>query len=170
MSLSLVQTASLHESPTHHQSPAGLRRIARGFAADRGLLARCPGHERDRTWLRLPTDPDVAAWLIRWPAGTSTGWHDHIGADGRGVGGVFTIVEGQLSESTWTGSGVARRSLGRGAVRSFGPDYVHDVAAAGDPPAFSVHVYSPMLVSMRTYRIEAGRELVLTGIGPLDEW
>jgi hypothetical protein len=27
-----------------------------------------------------------------------------------------------------------------------------------------------MLTSMRGYRIDAGRELVLTGIGPLDEW
>ena len=190
MSLSLVKPAR------PQLSPAALRRIARGFAADRGLLARCPVDDRERTWLRLPTGPDVAAWLIRWPAGTSTGWHDHIGADGRGVGGVFTVAAGELTESWWSGHSVVRRTLSRGALRSFGPDHVHNVAPAktlgggsggsGDAgrapaiahpagaepalPAFSVHVYSPMLVAMRSYRIDAGRQLVLTGVGPLDEW
>ena len=154
-------------------TPAALRRVARGFAADRGLHLLCPVDDRERTWLRLPTAPTVAAWLIRWPPGTSTGWHDHIGANGRGVGGVFTVVDGTLVESTWSGRAVQRRTLTRGEVRSFGPDHVHDVAPAGGPgarAALSVHVYAPMLVSMRSYRIEAGRELVLTGIGPLDEW
>ena len=120
--------------------------------------------------MRLPTGPDVAAWLIRWPAGTSTGWHDHIGADGLGVGGVFTVVEGQVDESWWSGTRAVHQTLERGALRAFGPDHVHNVAAAGRQPAYSVHVYSPLLVSMRSYRIDAGRELVLTGVGPLDEW
>jgi hypothetical protein len=151
-------------------SPAALRRIARGFAADRGIISLCPVDDRERTWLRLPTGPDVAAWLIRWPAGTSTGWHDHVGPRGRGVGGVFTVVEGQLTEAWWTGRSAVRRALGRGAIRSFGPDHVHDVANVGGQPAWSLHVYSPMLEAMRSYRIDAGRELVLTGIGPLDEW
>jgi hypothetical protein len=133
-------------------------------------LAQCRVSDRERTWLRLPTGPDVAAWLIRWPTGTSTGWHDHVGQSGRGVGGVFTVVEGQLAEAWWTGRSVVRRTLDRGAIRSFGPDHVHDVAPVGERPAWSVHVYSPMLTSMRSYRIDAGRELVLTGIGPLDEW
>jgi hypothetical protein len=175
MSLSLVKPAR------PQLSPAALRRIARGFAADRELFARCPVDDRERTWLRLPTGPDVAAWLIRWPAGTSTGWHDHIGADGRGVGGVFTVAAGELTESWWSGHSVVHRTLSRGALRSFGPDHVHNVAPArtlpvgsgggsGSEPAFSVHVYSPMLVAMRSYRIYAGRQLVLTGVGPLDEW
>lgn len=151
-------------------SSAALRRTARGFAADRGLLDQCPVSDRERTWLRLPTGPDVAAWLIRWPAGTSTGWHDHVGAEGRGVGGVFTVVGGRLTESWWSGKAVVRKTLARGALRSFGADHVHDVAPFGDEPAWSVHVYSPMLVAMRSYRIDAGSRLVLTGIGPLDEW
>jgi hypothetical protein len=155
---------------TRPTSPATLRRIARGFAADRELMSSCPVDEQARTWLRLPTPPEVAAWLIRWPAGTSTGWHDHVGVDGRGVGGVFTVVDGELTEATWSGRSVVRRGLARGAVRGFGPDHVHDVISSGRGPALSVHVYSPLLAQMRSYRIEAGRELVLTGIGPLDEW
>jgi hypothetical protein len=164
--------------PTRSQlSAAALRRIARGFAADRGLLAQCPVDHQERTWLRLPTGPDVAAWLIRWPAGTSTGWHDHIGADGNGVGGVFTVAAGRLTESWWTGRSAVTHTLSPGTLRSFGPDHVHDVAPArpidprdGAQPAYSVHVYAPMLVAMRSYRIYAGRSLVLTGVGPLDEW
>lgn len=151
-------------------SGAALRRVARGLAADRALAAQCPVDDRERTWVRLPTGPDVAAWLIRWPPGTSTGWHDHIGPDGRGVGGVFTVAEGELAESWWSGRSVVRGTLARGRLRSFGPNHVHDVGPVGDRPALSVHVYSPLLVSMRSYRIDAGRELVLTGIGPLDEW
>jgi hypothetical protein len=72
------------------------------------------------------------------------------------VGGVFTLVAGELSEAWWTGRSVVRRSLTRGALRSFGANHVHDVSAAGDQPAYSVPVYSPKLEAMRTYRIDAG--------------
>ena len=147
-------------------SPAALRRTARGFAADRGLISRCPVSDGERTCIY----DDGNATFMSWPAGTSTGWHDHVGPSGLGVGGVFTVVEGRLSEAWWSGRSVVRHTLGRGAIRSFGPDHVHDVASVGGPPAWSVHVYSPTLESMRSYRIDAGRDLVLTGIGPLDEW
>jgi predicted metal-dependent enzyme (double-stranded beta helix superfamily) len=153
-------------------SPAELRRIARTFAAGWNAQASAkivPAHPSERTWLRLDTAPDVAAWVIRWPEGTSTGWHDHIGPDGRGVGGVFTVVAGQLTESTWSGHAVVRRALAPGSVRSFGPDHVHDVVSTGPVPAVSVHVYSPMLEAMRSYSVENGR-LEFTGVGPLDEW
>jgi cysteine dioxygenase type I len=162
--------SSLLDTARPALSPAALRRTARGFAADRGLLDRCPVDDRERTWLRLPTGPDVAAWLLRWPAGTSTGWHDHVGPDGEGVRGVFTVLAGELSEAWWTGRSVVRRRLAPGALRSFGANHVHDVAAAGDAPAYSIHVYSPQLEAMRSYRIDDERGLVFTGIGPLDEW
>jgi predicted metal-dependent enzyme (double-stranded beta helix superfamily) len=43
------------------------------------------------------------------------------------------------------------RVLAQGAVRSFGPNYVHDVANTSDRPAISVHAYSPPLTSMQHY-------------------
>ena len=81
----------------------------------------------------------------------------------------FAVVDGLLMESTWSGQGPLHRRLAAGGIRSFGPSYVHDVVSIGDRPAVSVHVYSPQLTAMRTYRVDTG-ELLLTGIGPLDEW
>lgn len=149
-------------------SIAALRRIARAAAADPDLVDQVPVDEHERTWLRLHVAPGVAAWAIRWPAGTSTGWHDHIGEQGP-VRGAFVVVDGLLLESSWSGTGAVRRRLGPGGVRSFGPSYVHDVTSIGDHAALSVHVYSPELTAMRTYSTDTG-ELRLIGIGPLDEW
>jgi hypothetical protein len=161
-------SVSLERPPAPHHSAAALRRIARAFAADPHLTDELPVDDAQRTWLRLTTAPDVAAWVIRWPAGVSTGWHDHIGEYG-GVRGTFVVVGGLLLESTWSGSGPLHRRLGAGGIRSFGPSYVHDVTSIGDDAAVSVHVYSPQLTAMRTYRVDTG-ELLLSGIGPLDEW
>ncbi len=165
MSLSLDHPT---HSPALDYSSAALRRIARGFAADAALRDQMPVDASERTWLRLHTAPDVAAWLIRWPVGTSTGWHDHIGENG-GVRGTFVVLDGLLMESSWTATGPVRRRLGAGGTRSFGPSYVHDVESIGDRAALSVHVYSPQLTAMRTYAVESG-ELQLLGVGPLDEW
>jgi hypothetical protein len=166
-------TASLDLSPSPTSSPTqlsipALRRIARAAAADPDLVDQVPVDEHERTWLRLHVAPGVAAWVIRWPAGTTTGWHDHIGEQGA-VRGAFVVVDGLLLESSWSGSGPVHRRLGRGGVRSFGPSYVHDVTSIGDHAALSVHVYSPELTAMRTYSTDSG-ELRLIGIGPLDEW
>lgn len=163
MSISLERPLA----PLH--SAAALRRITRALAADPRLTDGLPVDDRERTWLRLHTAPGVTAWVIRWPAGTSTGWHDHIGEDGGGVRGTFAVVDGLLLESTWSGRGPVHRRLGPGGIRSFGPNYVHDVTSIGDEAAVSVHVYSPELTAMRTYGVDTG-ELLLTGIGPLDEW
>jgi hypothetical protein len=162
MSVSLEQPLPLAHSA------AALRRLARSFAADPDLTDQLAVDHQERTWGRLPTGPDVAAWVIRWPVGTSTGWHDHIGEYG-GVRGTFVVLDGLLLESTWSGHGPLHRRLGAGGLRSFGPTYIHDVVSIGDRAAVSVHVYSPQLTAMRTYRVDTG-ELLLTGVGPLDEW
>jgi predicted metal-dependent enzyme (double-stranded beta helix superfamily) len=52
--------------------------------------------------------------------------------------------------------------LGAGRVRHFGPHYVHQVTNAGSDAAVSVHVYTPRLAWMNTYRID-GPTLVRTG-------
>jgi hypothetical protein len=166
--LSLTDSHSLSDPLAESRSAVAIRRIARGLARDAEQIDRLPVDPHERTWLRLPTAPDVAAWMIRWPAGTSTGWHDHIGENG-GVRGAFVVVEGLLGESTWTAGGPVARRLGPGSLRSFGPTYVHDVHSIGPEAAISVHVYSPLLTAMRTYSIDTG-ELLMTGIGPLDEW
>jgi predicted metal-dependent enzyme (double-stranded beta helix superfamily) len=52
--------------------------------------------------------------------------------------------------------------LSAGRVRHFGPHYVHQVTNTAAEPAVSVHVYTPGLAWMNTYRIDAGA-VVRTG-------
>ena len=52
----------------------------------------------ERAWQRLSSTEDVELWLIAWPPGASTDWHDH------GVAaGAFTVLCGQLVEHTFRG-------------------------------------------------------------------
>lgn len=73
-----------------------------------------------RSWERLLATDAYDAWLIRWPAGTSVGPHDHGGS-----AGAFTVVAGELVEIVSDPSGSTRvMTLGPGAQRGFGPDLV----------------------------------------------
>ena len=49
--------------------------------------------------------------------------------------------------------GVREQTVARGAIRSFGSRYVHDVANASAGPAITVHAYSPPLTAMRRYEL-----------------
>ncbi len=93
------------------------------------------------------------AWVICWPAGVTLGLHDHGGSSG-----ALCVVSGELHEETCGEGGVVdERSLGPGAVSSFGPAQVHGVSNRGHLPATSVHVYSPPLTSMTHYARDDGR-------------
>jgi predicted metal-dependent enzyme (double-stranded beta helix superfamily) len=102
-------------------------------------------------------------WLLSWLPAQGTPLHDH----GRSAG-AFAVVRGSLTERVVTGdrSREAVREhaadLTAGRVRSFGPHYVHQVTNRADRPAVSVHVYTPRLTEMNTYRI-AGDRLERTG-------
>ena len=113
----------------------------------------------ERTWRRLPaqSDAEVELWLITWPVGTSTGWHDHGSA-----GGAFTTLRGSLREYSWNGS-VHVRTLDQGQGRHFDASHIHDVVNVGTEPAVSLHAYSPSLPAMTRYDLVRGR-LVVTSI------
>src|ERR1700722_6695697 len=83
-------------------------------------------------------------------AGQQTGFHDH----GESAG-AFTITSGCLTERAVAAGRPepAGRTLRAGAVRSFGPNYVHDVRNDQTEPAISVHAYSPALTSMRRFEL-----------------
>jgi predicted metal-dependent enzyme (double-stranded beta helix superfamily) len=112
-----------------------------------------------RWYHRLDLTDEYEVWLLSWLPGQQTGFHDHGDA-----AGAFAIADGDLLESTaQVGRPAVRsRSLATGTVRSFGPDYVHDVRNASDRPAVSVHAYSPALSLMRQYEMTAAG-LVLSG-------
>jgi predicted metal-dependent enzyme (double-stranded beta helix superfamily) len=60
------------------------------------------------------------------------------------------------------GARAGATELTAGRVRHFGPHHVHRVTNSGAEAAVSVHVYTPRLTVMNTYRVE-GRLLVRTG-------
>jgi predicted metal-dependent enzyme (double-stranded beta helix superfamily) len=142
-------------------SPAQLASVVGTIAASpalwRPLVQFRAGH---RWYHRLEhSDPAYELWLLSWLPGQETGFHDHGEA-----AGAFAVADGELLESTARPGRreIASRSLAAGAVRSFGPAYLHDVRNAGDRPAVSVHAYSPALSLMRRYEMTAAG-LVLTG-------
>ena len=124
------------EGASQGPSEAELLDFVRRIAADEALVASLPLDPEGRTWMRLNGPGGSEAWLIGWPPGTGTGWHDHGGSRG-----AFTTAGGELTEHSlaarlptegWKilelADGVDReRRLGKGRGRAFGPHHVHEV-------------------------------------------
>ena len=100
-------------------------------------------------------------WLLSWLPEQGTPLHDHGTS-----AGAFSVVRGTLTERVVaagrTGVRETTDELTGGRVRHFGPHYVHQVTNLADDPAVSVHVYTPGLAWMNTYRVD-GAALVRTG-------
>ena len=174
-------TSTLLPSPASSPSDATVRRTgAAGLAA--ALAAAAPRwlglveYRSDSRWTHLlareaaaaALDPDLHAdlagaqvWLLSWLPEQGTPLHDHGTS-----AGAFTVVRGTLTEKVFAAgrSGVSEScsDLTAGRVRHFGPHYVHQVTNTQAEPAISVHVYTPGLSWMNTYRID-GAALVRTG-------
>ncbi|MGI5349630.1 cysteine dioxygenase [Streptomyces sp. CA-250714] len=161
--------------PTEAELLAFVRRIA----ADDALVASLPLDPEGRTWLRLEGPGGSEAWLIGWPPGTGTGWHDHGGSRG-----AFTTARGALTEHAlaariptegWKtlelADGVDReRQLTAGNGRAFGPHHVHEVLNVSDSAhAVSAHAYYPPLPMMRRYS-RTGLVLRLEEVERPGEW
>jgi hypothetical protein len=172
-----VFDAALYTPGERHALP-GLLALASRLADAPGLadLLSPPGEER--AWLPLDAGARAQAWLIAWPPGTGTGWHDHGGA----AGAIITVA-GELTERSVTappdhdygralplpgGTGRVRR-LSEGAGRAFSGRHVHEVVSEGQTTAYSVHVYSPVLPFMRHYAA-SGESLVLVGVETREDW
>ena len=118
----------------------------------------------ERTWTRVGTGAGADVWLIVWPAGSSTGWHDHGSASG-----AFVVLTGSLTEYTWTGVATAR-TLGASAVREFDGSHIHDVVNHGTETAVSLHAYAPGLAAMTRYELVRGRLQVTSVEQRGDSW
>lgn len=151
----------------------------RRVAADAALVATLPLDPEGRTWSRLEGPGGSEAWLISWPPGTGTGWHDHGGSHG-----AFAIADGELIEQSLTpqlptegwktlelAEGVERqRTLPRGDGRAFGPHHVHQVLnLSAQRHAISMHAYYPPLPLMRRYS-RTGPVLRLEQVEHPGEW
>ncbi|MEU4923103.1 cysteine dioxygenase [Streptomyces parvus] len=140
---------------------AELLEFVRRTARNEELIASLPLDPEGRTWIRLDGPGGSEAWLIGWPPGTGTGWHDH--ADSIGA---FTTAAGALKEHSlavrlptdgWKTleltDGVDRsRELATGQGRAFGQNHVHEVLnESEDAHAISVHAYYPPLPRIRRF-------------------
>jgi predicted metal-dependent enzyme (double-stranded beta helix superfamily) len=141
-----------------------VRRIA-GRPAD--WVSRVRLDPEGRWYEQIHRDDRHELWLISWLPGQSTGFHDHGGANG-----AFSVVWGALDECVAPRSGIAAtvRPVTQGAVRAFGPHYVHDVRnTAKDSVAVSLHAYSPPLSAMTRYDLTPGG-LVVTATETQENW
>ncbi|MFI1160907.1 cysteine dioxygenase [Streptomyces sioyaensis] len=176
-----VRTPAHPHAPGHDGGPsaAELLDFVRRSAADPALIASLPLDPEGRTWIRLDGPGGSEAWLIGWPPGTGTGWHDHGGSHG-----AFAAASGELAEQSlaaplptegWTtlelAEGVDReRTLGDGRGRAFGPHHVHQVLnTSQDTHAVSVHAYYPPLPLMRRYS-RTGAVLRVEAVEQPEEW
>jgi predicted metal-dependent enzyme (double-stranded beta helix superfamily) len=144
--MTITRTPHLGTPGIDRFTPAQLLRTARLFATDPELPLLLGPDSGERLWVELDSSPYLQIWLLSWPAGTHTGWHDH----GESAG-AFLVVSGAVREGTARGRRRTDRTLVAGEGRSFGPNHVHHVANVGVDTALSVHVYTPRLSTMTQY-------------------
>lgn len=145
--MTITRTPQLGSPGIDWFSPAQLLRTARLFASDPelpDLVDQLSG----RRWVELDSSPYLQIWLLSWPDGTDTGWHDHGPS-----AGAFLTVSGTLGEQSSQGDQRIDRTLAAGEGRSFGPNHIHRVTNLGPGPALSLHLYTPRLTSTTRYAV-----------------
>ncbi|MFJ8041829.1 cysteine dioxygenase [Kitasatospora sp. NPDC096147] len=163
-------TVELDHAPSGTAKPLSLtelRTIVRELAErPAGWLHRVRLSADERWYERIALTEDHEVWLISWLPGQSTGFHGHGSSRG-----AFTVALGELAELTLGGPehDLQVKALGAGTVRSFGPDFLHDVRNTGTGPAVTIHAYSPPLSEMARYELRAGG-LVQTAYERAEEW
>ncbi|MFD6416717.1 cysteine dioxygenase [Streptomyces sp. NPDC060194] len=170
----LPQPAQAPPGPTAAQLLDFVRRVA----ADPAAVAQLPLDPEGRTWVRLDGPAGSEAWLIGWPPGTGTGWHDHAESVG-----AFLTAAGELRENSLTArlpadgwktlelsEGIDRtRRLTAGKGRAFGQHHVHEVLNTSTQHAVSVHAYYPPLPQIRRYS-RTGPVLRLESVERPEDW
>jgi len=175
-----VRTPARPPAAGHDGGPSAseLLDFARRAATDPALVASLPLDPEGRTWIRLDGPGGSEAWLIGWPPGTGTGWHDHGGSRGACAAASDCSVSSPAAALPTEGwktlelaDGVDReRRLSDGRGRAFGPHHVHQVLnLSADTHAVSVHAYYPPLPLMRRYS-RTGPVLRLEAVEQPEEW
>ncbi|MET9804071.1 cysteine dioxygenase [Streptomyces sp. NPDC006368] len=158
---------------------AQLLDFVRRTAADAELIGSLPLDPEGRTWLRLDGPGGSEAWLIGWPPGTGTGWHDHAESIGAFHTGRGALKESSLSVRLPSGGwrtlelteDVDReRVLEAGRGRAFGRHHVHEVTnESATDHAVSVHAYYPPLPLIRRFS-RTGAVLRLEQVERPEDW
>ncbi|NEA64110.1 cysteine dioxygenase family protein [Streptomyces sp. SID12488] len=153
----ILEVAHLLQAPREHPATvADFVGLARTIAADRSHWAHLVQYDATSRWYhRLRTGPGYEVWLLSWVPGQGSGLHDHGGSSG-----VLTVLDGQLTERTESGT----RALGAGVQRVFAPGYVHEVVNDSLEPAVSLHVYYPGLTEMPMHSARCAPSAAVTGV------
>ncbi|MEU1147663.1 cysteine dioxygenase [Streptomyces sp. NPDC005863] len=167
--------ATSSSAPTAAELLAFVRRTA----ADAQLIASLPLDPEGRTWVRLQGPGGSEAWLIGWPPGTGTGWHDHAESVGAFLTAAGTLKENSLAARLPTDGWKTlelsddvdrRRELTTGEGRAFGTNHVHEVLnESATEHAVSVHAYYPPLPRIRRYS-RTGDVLRLESVERPEDW
>ncbi|MFF5765905.1 cysteine dioxygenase [Streptomyces tanashiensis] len=178
---------ALSPSPSPPPAPAStsaptsaqLLDFVRRTAADQELVDSLPLDPEGRTWVRLDGPGGSEAWLIGWPPGTGTGWHDHAESLGAFATARGTLTENALAvrlpASGWKtlelADGLDRsRRLSEGTGRAFNRHHVHEVLnESPDTHAVSVHAYYPPLPLIRRFS-RTGAVLRLEQVERPEDW
>ncbi|MGQ4364929.1 cysteine dioxygenase [Streptomyces sp. SAS_272] len=180
-SSSPVAASSPASSPDSVAAPtqAELLDFVRRTAADAALISSLPLDPEGRTWVRLEGPGGSEAWLIGWPPGTGTGWHDHADSVGAFLTARGTLKEyslaARLPTDGWrtlelTDDVDRSRVLPAGRGRSFGRHHVHEVLnESAEEHAVSVHAYYPPLPRIRRYS-RTGHVLRLEQVERPEDW
>jgi hypothetical protein len=104
-----------------------------------------------RRYRLLFEDERTDIWVLCWMPGQSTGFHDHDVSDvgialARGM-----VIERQLRLPT----GATALELRPGHTRQGPAGYIHSVAHGEGVPAVTIHCYSPPLMKVGQYRVDA---------------
>ncbi|MEU7554412.1 cysteine dioxygenase [Streptomyces sp. NPDC044571] len=178
-----LSTHAQAHTPAHARAvpvtAAELLDFALRTAADPAVVDSLPLDPQGRTWIRLEGPGGSEAWVIGWPPGTGTGWHDHAESQG-----AFATARGRLTERSlavrlpsegWRSLELApevdrSRSLEAGRGRAFGEHHVHEVLnESPDEHAVSVHAYYPPLPLIRRFS-RTGQVLTLEHVERPEDW
>ena len=104
-----------------------------------------------RRYRLLFEDERTDIWVLCWMPGQSTGFHDHDVSDVGIAIAQGMVVERQLRLPT----GATRARAAPGDTRQGPAGYIHSVAHGEGVPAVSIHCYSPPLMQVGQYRVDA---------------
>jgi hypothetical protein len=105
--------------------------------------------EVGRRYTRLLGNGLYDAWLIAWMPSSGLDLHDHGGSDG-----AIAVVRGCLLEThtdLLSRHPLRSRIVEAGEILAIPAHRVHEVSNPGPDEAFSVHVYSPPLDTVKFY-------------------
>lgn len=133
-----------------------LVRMARLFANETGVARTIERSGDERKRHQLTKTPHLEVWVMTWPPGATTDWHDHGKASG-----AMVVVEGELIDRQWRGGSEHWVELNAGDEGSVAAGTPHNLTNVGDDYAVTIHAYAPGLAEMTPYVWEDGRPVAI---------